>query len=79
MDITSDIHNNRYFQNPREIKEIDIKNIPKDILLKNKTKNRHQRNKLKNIPQKINSSFSSEKFEFIFFYKILIKNYQKMS
>ena len=60
MDITSDIHNNRYFQNPREIKEIDIKNIPKDILLKNKTKNRHQRNKLKNIPQKINSSFSND-------------------
>ena len=46
--------------NFRDIKEIDIKNIPTEILSKNK-KNRHNRNKLKNnIPIKTNSSYSYE-------------------
>ena len=46
--------------NSKDIKEIDIKNIPNEILFKNK-KNRHQRNKIKNnIPIKTNSSYSYE-------------------
>ena len=46
--------------NSKDIKEIDIKNIPNEILFKNK-KNRHQRNKIKNnIPIKTTSSYSYE-------------------
>ena len=57
-------HNNNINTNSnlnyRDIKEIDIKNIPSEILSKNKT-NRHKRNKLKNnIPIKTNSSYSYE-------------------
>ena len=46
--------------NSKDIKEIDIKNIPNEILFKNK-KSRHQRNKIKNnIPIKTTSSYSYE-------------------
>ena len=69
MNSFNNIPNTRYIQsnNPniynRDIKEIDIKNIPNEILYKNKTKtNRHQRNKNhKNfIPYKTTSSYSIE-------------------
>ena len=53
-------HNNTNSNlNFKDIKEIDIKNIPTEILSKNKT-NRHKRNKIKNIPIKTNSSYSCE-------------------